>query len=130
MKKTFVFAMIIGMLVSCSKQSDIVDIKNLIGEWRWVKSTGGISGDIVTPESTGNQIMLEISEDSYKKFINGTLELELSYYLIIGQSIWTPVPKNIFVFEDESKQSIDLSGNELILYEECYDCFQHEYIRN
>lgn len=129
MKRLFFALLIVGILMSCSKDNPILDAKDLIGTWRWVKSTGGISGDTETPESTGKQIALEISEDTYKKFVNGVLELEQTYFIGKGQSIWTPQISDLLILEDDSKQSIELDGNKLILYDECYDCFQNEYVR-
>lgn len=129
MKKIFLYLLILGTLASCSKKDNFQASTDLLGTWNWVKSTGGISGTVETPESTGNQITLEITEDTYKKFVNGNLEIEQSYVIVKGQSIWTPVISDLIILEDDSKLSVDISGDKLILYEECYDCFQNEYIK-
>ena len=129
MKKIFICLLIAGILSSCSEKTEVLDSIDLIGEWTWVKSTGGVTGDTETPESSGKQMTIEITEENYRKYVNGSLEQELSYFLIQGQSIWSPMPMNMFVFEDESKQSIELDGDKLILYDECYDCYSHEYVR-
>ncbi|MCF8371937.1 MAG: hypothetical protein K9H64_09960 [Bacteroidales bacterium] len=129
MKKIFLFLLIIGTLSSCSKKDSFLNSTDLLGTWTWIKSTGGISGTVETPESTGNQVTIEITEDMFAKYVNGVLEQELSYYLVKGQSIWTPQLSDLMIFEDESKQSVEMDDNKLILYDECYDCFQNEYIK-
>ena len=129
MKKTFFALIIIAILSSCTKKDDIDVASEILGTWTWVKSTGGVSGNTETPESTGKEITLEVTEDTYKRYVDGDLEIELSYFLVNGRSIWTPVITDLLVFEDDSKQSVEMSTDKLSLYEECYDCYVHEYIR-
>lgn len=129
MKRIFLTLIVIALLASCSSKENRPISTEIFGTWKWVKSTGGVSGTTETPESTGNQVILEISEETIKKYVNGVLESELSYFIVQGQSIWTPIVSNIIIYENDSRQSVELDGDNLTLYDECYDCFQNEYIR-
>jgi hypothetical protein len=64
-----------------------------------------------------------------KKFINGNLESEVNYEIQSGPSIRTTEDTDLLVYENGIIQSVELNGNYLALYEECYDCFQHYYIK-
>ena len=61
--------------------------------------------------------------------MNGNLESEVNYEIKSGPSIRTIQDTDIIVYENGMKQSVELNENYLVLYEECYDCFQHNYIR-
>mgnify|MGYP001814671050 CR=1 FL=1 len=114
------------MLTGCSK--DTVEGNDLLGTWQWVETSGGMDGTIESPQTTGNDILLEITETSIKRYINGDLESDLTYTLQTGESI-RGGQREIISYENDWKQSVELSGNQLILYDECYDCYQHEYIK-
>lgn len=38
----------------CSNSDENLNDNQLIGNWNWKSSTGGIAGVTITPESTGN----------------------------------------------------------------------------
>ena len=73
MKKILLFLILIAILgINCSRDNDEEEINSaIIGEWNWIKSTGGFAGGTYTPESTGENRMLIISSDSIKYFTNG-----------------------------------------------------------
>ncbi len=37
---------------------------------------------------------------------------------------------DLMIYENDRKQSIVLNENKLILYDECFDCYQNEYIKD
>ena len=58
--------MIIALLLfaSCNKrQCGETELNSLLGRWEWVQSSGGISGTVSTPASTGKIIFLDIFDD-------------------------------------------------------------------
>lgn len=115
-------------LLNCSNNDDNTFKSQLIGNWKWVESSGGINGRTETPESTGNNIKLEISKNSIKKFVNESLESESNYTIEI-QNHHGETHEIIFYDEYSITQTISLNENYLILYDNCADCFQNEYIR-
>ncbi len=129
MRRLFLVFAFIGILSSCSKDEATPIKTEIIGKWNWVQSSGGIGGDTSTPETTGNQITIEFTESVYKKYINGNLDTEMPYKVETGNSIWKEEKTDIIIYEDDWKQSIELKNNKLILSDECFDCYQNEYIR-
>ena len=81
MKKILLFLILIAILgINCSRDNDEEEINSaIIGEWNWIKSTGGFAGGTYTPESTGENRMLIISSDSIKYFTNGDLLSKIKY---------------------------------------------------
>lgn len=128
MRNIFTFLIFAIIIFSCSKDDD--EIKSGIsGEWVWVESFGGIAGITETPATTGNQITIEFQSDRYKKFINGIMDVEMTYMVEKGSSIYTDGKVELIIYENEWEQSVELNDNMLILKDECYDCYKHIYIR-
>ena len=53
--KTFCLVMLAICSISCSKDNNVSDINyddSIIGNWKWVKTDGGISGAVITPENS------------------------------------------------------------------------------
>ncbi len=127
--KTVIFIVILIAFMGCSS-SDNSELKSqLIGKWKWIESSGGIDGRTVTPESTGNAVTIEFTRTIMKTFVNGNLESEINYEIQVGRSIRTTQKTDLIVFENGTIQSVLLAGNSLVLFEECYDCFQHNYLK-
>ena len=101
--------------------------EDIQGTWSWIESSGGIQGSSETPESSGNTIKLEISNDVIKKYINGSLVSSLSYELETNSSIIFGEPMVMIAYENQFNQTIILEENKLILVDECLDCFQNSY---
>jgi len=93
---SFFLSMFIFLLFSC--EDDLSTPTDLIGEWDWIISTGGIGGFSYTPESTGNRIKLEFTSDSiFRRYVNDTLNIE-SRFNIIDTSLYNE-PVKIIVYE-------------------------------
>lgn len=130
MKNIFLSLILVVLFSSCLKDDDDPQFASeIIGRWIWIESTGGIDGRTETPVSTGNQITIEFSADSYKKYVNGNLNVQMTYKLEIGESFRLTEKTDLIIYENGWKQSIELCGNKLILYDECTDCFKNEYIK-
>ena len=127
--KIIILTFILITLIGCSQDEDINLKSQLLGKWKWVESSGGIDGRTETPESTGNAVTIEFTISTMKKFVNGNLESEVNYEIQSGPSIRTTQNTDLVVYENGMKQSMELNGNFLVLFEECYDCFQHNYLK-
>ena len=127
--KYFIVLILTPLLIaSCESNSNIGDSSSIIGNWVWVKSSGGIAGQTHTPESTGKQVVLEINRHRVKRFENGEFMSELTYKIELGESIRSTEKIKLIIYENDWKQSFERNGNKLFLYDECYDCFQYEYV--
>ena len=128
-KKYLFLLLLIVCGFGCSDHEDPINQKNISGNWIWVKSTGGIDGRTETPETTGKVIRLEISKHSVRYFVNNELTEERSYIFKTQQSILFGKPMEMILYENGSSQIIEGKQDELLLTEDCFDCFQHDFIR-
>ncbi len=130
MKKICLILLFIVLFFSCSDNNDgQLVVSEIIGSWDWIESTGGIDGRTETPASTGNQIVLEFTAGSYKKYLNGDLEEEMTYKLEEGESMIFGKKTVLIIYQNGWKQSIEYCDSKLILHDECSDCFRNEYTK-
>jgi hypothetical protein len=130
MKKWILILLLASLTINCSNDDENNIDQQLIGEWKWIESSGGIQGETLNPQTTGENRNIEITSDKIKYYTNGILTLEFDYYLQKGESIRTNEKTDLMIYENDRKQSIVLNENKLILYDECYDCYQNEYIKD
>ncbi len=103
----------------------------LVGFWSWDYSCGGIGGRYQTPKSIGENRKIYFDHDNnYLYFVNNVLKSDSKFTLEKEKSITgndsALIIKNILGFPQSiSFRSIDT----LILFEECYDCYEHHYTR-
>ena len=128
--KHIIFTFILIVLIGCSNSNNLELKSQLIGKWKWIESSGGIDGRTETPASTGNAVTIEITRTTIKTFINGKLESEMNYEIQSGSSIRTTEKTDLIVYENGTIHSVLIEGNSLVLFEECYDCFQHNYLKD
>jgi hypothetical protein len=129
--KNLIFIFIAILFLSCEKNNDSLSNWNLIGQWNWVKSSGGIAGMTYTPNSTGKNRVLEFSATTLKIYENGLLTAETSYSIQIKKST-NNLSESILVYAKPFmiSQAFVLESNKLYLNDyECNDCFASEYSR-
>lgn len=128
MKTILLIALIGFTFCGCTKAED--DAKTeLSGNWKWTGSTGGVAGTTETPESTGDQRHLEISRDSIKRFLNDSLIFSTSYTIEIRESILYNEPREMMISNSDIQQIVDLKENNLILTDDCFDCYINSYVK-
>ena len=127
--KTIIFVFVLITFIGCSQDDNTNLSSQLIGKWKWVESSGGIDGRTETPESTGKAVIIEFTVSTMRKFVNGNLESGVNYEIQSGPSIRTIHNTDLIVYENGLKQSVELNENFLVLFDECYDCFQHNYFK-
>ncbi|MHB1106957.1 MAG: hypothetical protein ACYCZ2_11395 [Lutibacter sp.] len=130
MKKWILILLLASLMINCSNDDENNIKEQLIGKWIWVESSGGIQGETLNPLTTGENRHIEITFDEIKYFTNGILTSEFDYYLQKGESIMTNEKIDLMIYENDRKQSIVLNENKLILYDECFDCYQNEYLKD
>lgn len=124
-------------LMACKKEIDVPteETKLLYGKWQLVGITGGFSGggtslseDIETVEFLPNGVS--------KWYINGKQKEKHKFTFQQGTSI-TGSDKVVIKYQrknalKEAKQSqgiFFISQDELLLNNECYDCYSYVYVR-
>ncbi len=126
MKNRLVLIVSLILLSACTADN-LVD-NQIIGDWIWIQSSGGITGKTETPESTQTTKKLSITKKTVKYFVNNTLESEIGYRLDLGESIRGENSK-LIIYDSGNKQSYEIIENNLFIYDNCYDCFQHTYLK-
>jgi hypothetical protein len=126
--RLFFIALIIFIFTSCDKSSD--SDSGILGKWDWKISSGGLAGVTLTPESTGNTIILELTPDSiYKEYRNDSLIIDSPFH--VSSEIVNNARKYMIVIEDlEMSQHYELLGNDtLVLTDNVADGFTSKYAR-
>ena len=121
--------MALSSLLSCSTTTNHDSADQIMGEWVWIESSGGLAGTTETPESTEKEIWLQISNNSIKQFINGTLESDRTYKIERRESVIFGDLRDMIIYGNGFRQIFSTTGNKLILTGDCNDCFQSEFVR-
>ncbi len=129
MKKFIFLLMTLSFLISCSTTTDTDSTDQIVGEWVWIESSGGLAGTTETPESTQKEVTLHISNNSIKQYVNGTLESDRPYNIERRESVIYGDTREMIVYDNGFRQIFSTTGNQLILIGDCNDCFQAEYVR-
>ena len=114
------------LLLGCSSSKVGSKKMKIEGNWRWIEKSGGFAGRTTTPETTSEEIHLQITKDSISYYNNGELVSKDAYQLIPSQSLldgktyWS-------IKGSDPKVLLDKTGNILIIKEDCYDCFINKY---
>jgi hypothetical protein len=138
--RTIVFIIVLFCVITwtCTKDK-IVDTTvyvatpaNLIGSWNWLNTSGGFTGmSYSSPETTGEIKRIEFdANNNYKYYINDALKSARKFQIEKGETITSQdsalIIRNIF----GARQSITFRTDDtLILFDECYDCYEHHFIR-
>ena len=101
-----------------------------MNSWLWVSSSGGFAGTIETPASTGNEVVIEFTAKTFKRYVNGSLDEDLRYKVKLEESIFSTELEEVVTFSNGWRQSYLINGDTLFLSDECFDCYGHVYIRN
>jgi len=119
------------LFASCSDKV-LLETNEIMGTWNWTGSSGGIAGVTYTPESTGENIVLEFTQDSvYREYLNDSLIIETEFSIITSESIYDHDSTKMIVFSPGMiRRSIVFdSPNDLILRDEAFDGFISNYRR-
>ncbi|MCJ7758302.1 MAG: hypothetical protein MUP24_09145 [Gillisia sp.] len=125
--KKYILLILVGFSIWSCSVNDEKTTGEIIGNWNWIGSSGGIAGTTETPESTGDERKLEISKDSIKGYLNGALNLKTKYTVETRKSLLFNEPRKMIISENGFKQIIDFDGDDLILIGDCNDCFTSGY---
>ena len=135
MKKLSFLLIITSLLAfSCTKEEILSaneSTSSLVGEWRWISSTGGIAGKTITPSSAGYERKLVLTADlKFSRYKDNTLESSGTYQLTQGKSIYKVEQVDFIKFSDgTSAVIISQSATELSLADNFYDGFGETYQR-
>lgn len=124
------FSMLVSACsVNSSPQVPYLSHDELLGEWKLVRSSGGISGNITEYGEDDERYVIEFRESDFLSSKNGKELKRAKYEIVLGESIRSTEEIPLIVYETGEKQSFEFRNANLILFDECHDCFQNEYMR-
>lgn len=129
MKSIFIAFLAIFSLISCRNEDDL-DPKNLVGNWDWVSTSGGISGQTETPNSTGKNVILTFTEDDRYSFTtDGTVTNEGTFRLYKDVSDLSHYEVTFLHFSNFSNDVVinKNEGGELVFSDDTNDGFTYVY---
>ncbi|MGH1387583.1 hypothetical protein [Kordia sp.] len=131
MKNYFLLLFIGIALVSCSNDDDNSPDTStqIIGNWNWVKSSGGITNITHTPASTGNTQRLEITSTVFKSYFNNELVLEKDYSLETRESSINSQVYEMIILGDQPNLVVEIIDNRLFISGDFVDSSLNEYSR-
>ncbi|MFI2741360.1 hypothetical protein ACG2LH_01360 [Zhouia sp. PK063] len=130
MKKLIIFIVALSLIACRSTKTKLSISKNeLAGTWQWISKTGGFAGKTIQASQTGNHIILKISSTLFEKYENGKRIFAQPYNVLKDKSIRATDSIPMLVFKSGEKQSFEVVNDSLLIYDECFDCYQNIYIK-
>jgi hypothetical protein len=115
------------------KKVDQSSVSKICHKWEWINTSGGIGGVVKTPDSEGYTQAVDFDEEGlYTTYMNNSVVSSGTYTIISAESELDSQVYDMVMFDNGAPaQAIRLlTDNELILREECFDCFTHTYRRD
>lgn len=106
----------------------------IVGDWAWVRSTGGIAGVTQTPATEGYSVTLRFTSAGEAEWVqDGTLRQRTTYQVAIKSEGGTPVwvvtyAQPLFGFEQQD--ATFPTSRTLVLTDPCCDGFVSEFVRS
>ena len=123
--------LLLGLLLiaGCRSASLEPGIDRLSGTWRWVSSSGGFAGTVVTPESVNYTAQLRFNGSQVTVLRNDSVK-GATTFRIRGDSISYHPPLSVFAYGGGIEfQRVSVSGDTLVLNDPCCDLFTHMFVR-
>lgn len=122
--KKWAIAFSLPIVVACASIKK--ESNPYIGEWVLVSKSGGFTG--MTTKSTSIQ-EIKIERKTIKYYENGELKLSNEFKIEKGKTIQSSEPQDIILGNRIPRQSIQLHEDQLIIADQCFDCYMYVYKR-
>lgn len=124
MMKKIAFSLIALTAFSCGTLKK--DATGYNGTWILKSKSGGFAGMTTKPD---NEVKLVIKNDKIKRYEDGKLISEDAFKVEKAKVIQSTEPQDVIVTPSIMKQSISVSGDTLVIADQCYDCYTYLYVR-
>jgi hypothetical protein len=121
------------LIISCTHSTSPGNggVPALYGSWQWYRTSGGFGGSVTTPESCGCTAKAVFKPEGVVQFFqNDTLAGQYPFTIVADTSY---SQQNYFLHAESGtyypNQFINISGDTLVLTDNCADCFTHFYVR-
>lgn len=127
-KLSFLLILATFFVFSCTKET-IKTTSPIVGEWRWISSTGGIAGKTYTPTSEGYERKLVLTSDfKFSRYKDDVLQKSGTYEISQAKSIYKTEMVDFINFSDGTKSAIlSQSAAELSLADNFFDGFTETF---
>lgn len=127
-----IFTFLILFITACSSDDEVVTMESgfpeIVGDWKWIGTTGGLAGASETPESLGITRDITITETDFIFFIEEEIFAERAYTLSVEESETTGLTEFIVTFEDNGFRDIVRREDDIINFiDDCDDCYTSVY---
>lgn len=110
--KKYIYLIILTLgIMSCSSDEEAtIDNSDLIGEWNWTATVGGINGDIKeTPASIGKTYKMNLNSNYTYSLFEDAVEISSgTYELTMKESIYSGAKERFIAYSDNSQQPQNL----------------------
>ncbi|MDZ7660180.1 hypothetical protein [Fodinibius sp.] len=118
-------------VTSCSIVGSDSNKSTIVGEWEWIKSTGGFAGHTITPDSPGySKQQLHFGRDDEFSFFRADTLVTSGQYSLSKESDKIMIEYNTGNSPHIPDQWVELNKNDiLVLNDRCADCYTSTYKR-
>jgi len=114
---------------SCNK-GKLPASKSIMGQWRWVKSVGGIGGFTTTPQSAGFTQRYQFNDDSTFRFFRKDTIAMQGKFSIVRNYKYGSSTIDVFKTGNSFDQSLLIRNDTLFLYDiSISDGYNNTYVR-
>lgn len=96
------------------------------GTWVLQQQSGGFAGMTIRPEK---ESLLVIGNGMIAQYENGVLISKTPFKVEKAKVIQSTELQDVVATDRIMKQSVSVSGDTLILKDQCYDCYSYQYIK-
>jgi ADP-glucose pyrophosphorylase len=103
---------------------------SLTGQWRWISTSGGISGGVIKPSNNNKQTLLITSDSLYNEYRNDTLTFSDQFTIIKAKTIYSIDSLNVIDFHTSKRFNLSvlrLAVDTLVLGDNVFDGYIYEY---
>lgn len=124
MKKMLFCITLISLLSGCSTARH--QLTGYEGTWILQQQSGGFAGMTIRPEK---ESLLVIGKGIIERYENGILISKEPFKVEKAKVIQSTEPQDVIATDRIMKQSVSVTGDTLILTDQCYDCYSYLYIK-
>ena len=133
MKNTFFVLIVFGFITipGCKKNDiTVADDSNLIGQWQWEYSEGGLAFHKITPENNSVRLLNFFPNSTFSVTENGNTSFNGTYHVTGDTTSGKVIHFNSDQFGDPNGEAYTIKNNQLILTDYMIsDGFTHYYKR-
>jgi hypothetical protein len=116
--------------LACSSYGTEPDVPAITGNWKWIRSTGGIAGRTFTPASEGYSVLFKFAGNSLTVLRNDSVKATTNVSAD-GSALHYNPAVSVFLFDPQmDRQTVRaLKGDTISLADPCCDRYDHVFVK-